>query len=175
MAVSRFAVCRADNAGAVHLICRLPSDAGKDALLNKPEEFRLHQERQITDFVEEQYPAGGPLDIPVMAPLGTGEGAPLVTEQLALDQFIGDRRAIDGDKRLIGARRNLVNELRRDLLANTTLASENRELSIFSRVSTAIRLGASFPTRRVSLPPWPKLDQLSNALTRSDTSYGLMM
>ena len=49
-----------------------------------------------------------------------------MAEQLALDQVVGDRSAIDRDKRLIGARRDLVNKLGRRLLADAALAGNQQ-------------------------------------------------
>src|SRR3981189_2597456 len=59
-----------------------------------------------------------------MARLGAGKGALLVAEQLALDEFIGNRRAIDRDEGILSAGRDLVNELRRHFLADATFAGE---------------------------------------------------
>src|SRR4029077_21287606 len=83
----------------------------------------LHQHRQFADFVEEKYPAAGPFDKPMMSRLRAGEGALLVAEQLALDQLVRDRAAIDRDKRLFGARRDLMNKFGCHLFADTALPS----------------------------------------------------
>jgi hypothetical protein len=56
-----------------------------------------------------------------MPGLGTREGAPLVPEQMTFDQITRNGGAIDGDERFLGARRDLMNETRRDLLADATL------------------------------------------------------
>src|SRR5215472_11155744 len=116
---------RADNART--RIDRLfAPDTGEGALLEQAQQLRLHRERQLTDLVEKQDPITGALDISVMSGLGAGEGALLVAEQLALDQFAGNRRAIDRNKGLIGARRVLVNKTCRDLLADAALAGEQQ-------------------------------------------------
>ena len=90
--------------------------------MKQAQQLLLHRERQLADLVEKQDLVAGPLDISVMSGLGAGEGTLLVAEQLALDQFAGNRRAIDRDEWLIGARRVLVNKTRRDLLADAALA-----------------------------------------------------
>ena len=55
-------------------------------LLQDAQQLDLRLERQLADLVEEQRPAVRQLE-PPLAPLhGAGEGALLVTEQLALDQ-----------------------------------------------------------------------------------------
>src|ERR1043166_7634302 len=50
------------------------------------------------------------------------EGALLVAEQLALEQRLGQRGAVDGDERLAAARREIVDPLRDELLARARLA-----------------------------------------------------
>ena len=59
-----------------------------------------------------------------MPGLGTGEGAPLVAEQLALDEFMSG--AVDCDERLARARRDPVNESRRYLLADAALTGDQQ-------------------------------------------------
>ena len=64
-------------------------------------------ERQVADLVEQQRPLVGAADQagPVLARVG--EGAPAVAEQLALDQRLGQRGAVDGHE-LAGPARQLV-------------------------------------------------------------------
>src|SRR3984893_17655034 len=67
----------------------------------------------------------------VMAGLGTGEGAPLVAEQQALDEFARDSCTIDPDERVLGAPRDPVNETSRHLLADAALpGNEQRAVDI---------------------------------------------
>ena len=48
--------------------------------------------RQLADLVEEDRPAVGELEAPLAPLQGPGEGAPLVAEQLGLDQALGAAR-----------------------------------------------------------------------------------
>src|SRR5206468_9368739 len=53
-----------------------------------------------------------------------GEGALLVTEQLGLEQLLGERRAVDGDERLALTWRPLVHEVGDHFLAGPRLAGD---------------------------------------------------
>ncbi len=55
---------------------------------------------------------------------GVGERAPLVTEQLALEHRLGERRAVDPDERPARAARQLVERPRDELLARPGLATD---------------------------------------------------
>src|SRR5262249_23527824 len=59
----------------------------------------LQQQGHVADLIEKQGTAGG-LDDLAPAPLlpGTGEGARAVAEQLAFNERLGKRGAVDGDK-----------------------------------------------------------------------------
>src|SRR6266511_6001987 len=61
------------------------ADALERPVLQNAQQFRLHLQRQVTDFVEEQCPAVGGLEAPKPALDGTRKGALLMPEQLALD------------------------------------------------------------------------------------------
>ena len=53
-----------------------------------------------------------------------GEGALFVTEDLALEERVGDRRAVDRDEGERVARAELVNRLRHELLAGAGLPGD---------------------------------------------------
>ena len=66
---------------------------------------------------------------PMRRSRGVGEGAPLVAEQLALDQPVGDRGAVDGDEGTLAARPQIVDGPRDQLLAGAALApDQHRDL-----------------------------------------------
>ena len=65
------------------------------ALLEHAELRRLRGPRQVADLVEEQRAAIGGADEPRVVGLGAGERALLVPEQLALDEVLGERAAVD--------------------------------------------------------------------------------
>src|SRR5260370_30580668 len=57
---------------------------------------------------------------------GSGECAALVTEQLVLHQSFGDCRAVQGDKRLLAARGQMMDRAGKQLLARTAFPEEQR-------------------------------------------------
>ena len=77
----------------------------------------MHRERQVGHFVQEQCPAIGRLKKAVAIAFGAGERALLVAEELALHQILGNRSAVDGDERQLGARSLEMDHPRRQLLA----------------------------------------------------------
>ena len=72
--------------------------------LERAEELRLQRARQVVHFVEEQRSVARELEQTLFAGVRAAECAALVTEQLRLEQRFGDRRAIDGDERLVRRR-----------------------------------------------------------------------
>src|SRR5690606_13766264 len=84
----------------------------------------LERERQLADLVEEERAALGELEAPGARAVRAGEGAALDAEELALEQVLRDRRAIDRDERPRPPRRELVERARRELLAGAALAGE---------------------------------------------------
>ncbi len=85
----------------VHRNCLRPADA-LEGLLEQAQEFDLGAGRQITDFVEKsaQMRLSEAANAPLRRP---GKRAALVTEQFAFQQVFGNRRAINRDKRPLGA------------------------------------------------------------------------
>ena len=82
-----------------------------------------------------------------------GEGAALVAEELALDQVLGDRRAVDLDERLVAARRVLVQRARDELLAGAALAGDEHG---GRRVGDALEHGVELEDGSGSAPMMPK-------------------
>src|SRR6185436_16671026 len=99
-------------------------DAAELALLQKAQQLRLRAERHLADLVEEQRPAVRGLDQPRAIAIGAGERAAHVSEELALDQVLRQRRAVDGGERLRAPRRVAVNRARDQLLAGAGLAED---------------------------------------------------
>ena len=92
-------------------------DALELALLQDPEQLHLQVGGQIADLVEEQAPAVGQLEAALAGGDGAGEGALLVTEQLGLEQALGERGAVDLDERPRRPRARVVDRLGDQLLA----------------------------------------------------------
>jgi len=62
------------------------------------QQLHLHRQRQGADLVEKQGAAVGLLEPAGARGQGAGEGALFMTEQLRLDQALGEGAAIDGDE-----------------------------------------------------------------------------
>ena len=75
------------------------ADAADLAAVEDAQELRLEIERELADLVEEQRAAVGGLDQALLVGAGAGEAALGVAEQLARDQLVRDRAAVDDDER----------------------------------------------------------------------------
>src|SRR5439155_23330523 len=91
-----------DGAGALF------TDPLEIALLQHPQQLALQLQRNFADLVEEQRAAVGEFEPADAVAHRAGEGAADVTEELALEQFARDRRAIDPDQRPVAAVARLV-------------------------------------------------------------------
>ena len=69
------------------------------ARLERAEELRLHRERHLADLVEEERAAVRLLEGARAVRDGAGEGAAHVAEELALEQVLRDRAAVDRQRR----------------------------------------------------------------------------
>ncbi len=74
------------------------ADGAEFPLLNEAEEFDLHLERQVADFVEEGGAAIGKFDETAFVLGGAAEGSLDVTEELAFHQGADQGAAIDGNE-----------------------------------------------------------------------------
>ncbi len=84
------------------------ADALEFTVLDDPQQLLLHPGAGGGQLVEEQGAAVGPLEAALMALGGPGEGARLVAEQLGLQQALAQGGAVDGDKALIPAIREIM-------------------------------------------------------------------
>ncbi len=100
------------------------ADAAKLARLEDAQELGLHVEREIADFVEEHRAALGELERALARGDRARERAALVAEELALDERVAHRAAVDDDERLALSRRVLDDGAREDVLAGARLALE---------------------------------------------------
>src|SRR5439155_12540736 len=75
-----------------------PSDPADLLVLQHAQELGLQAERQVADLVEEQRAAVRHLEQPGLGGMGVRKGAALVTEQLGLDEVLGECRAVHGDE-----------------------------------------------------------------------------
>src|SRR5690606_10840274 len=84
------------------------SDAGDLALLQNPQQLRLHRGTDVADLVEKDRASVGRLEEPLSFRHRTGECALRMTEQLGLEHPLGQRRAVDRDEGAAAARTRLV-------------------------------------------------------------------
>ncbi len=84
----------------------------------------LHPRWRVSDLVEQKRTASRPLEHSRAALDGAGEGALLVPEELALEQRLGQRAAVDRHEGPRRARAGPVDGARHDLLAHARLARD---------------------------------------------------
>src|SRR5262249_42329672 len=87
---------------------------------------------QVAIRVEERGPAGTLLELANTLAVGPGEGPLLVTEQLALEEGVRNRRAVDRQERLVCALGMLINSAGHEFLAGAGLA-ENEDGGVGAR------------------------------------------
>src|ERR1041384_2441176 len=105
------AVRRRDDAGVVRDLL-VTADRPHRSLLECAQKLGLHAERHLADLVEAQRATAGLQEQSLARSACVGKRALDVSEQLALEQRLGDRRAVDRDERARGATTTLVNGVR---------------------------------------------------------------
>src|SRR5262249_34015812 len=90
----------------------------------RTQDLRLEEQRQVADLVEEERAAVRQLELSRLSRRGSREGPFFVTEELGLEQILGNRRAVDGDKRAVGPRAERVQRPGEELLARPALSLE---------------------------------------------------
>ena len=94
------------------------------SLLQNAQQLWLQLDRKVADFVQEQRPSMSELEPPGLARMRSRERAALASEQLALDQRGGQRRAVERDEFPRRPRTAPVNRARDQLLASPGLAQQ---------------------------------------------------
>ena len=115
------------------------ADALELLLLEHAQELRLQVERQVADLVQEERAAVGQLEAPDPPRDGAGERAPLVAEQLALEQRRGDGGAVDLDERPLAPRGSAGGSAR---------AISSLPVPVSPRMRTAASVAATVSTSR---------------------------
>src|SRR5205823_9363659 len=82
------------------------------AFLQHPEQFHLHARRELADLVEKKCSARRLREATILLRDRSGERTLLVAEELALEDRLGDRRAVDGDERSFRTRALVVDVAR---------------------------------------------------------------
>src|SRR6185436_7538781 len=95
--VERRAARRRDDAH-VGLDEARPAQRREALVLQEAQQLRLQLQRHVAQLVQEQRAAVRGLDQARLAALRRRVRALLVAEQLALDELLGDGRAVDGDQ-----------------------------------------------------------------------------
>src|SRR6185312_10976150 len=126
---------------------RQAADAQHLALLDDAQELDLDRQRQLADLVEEHGPAVGGLEQAALGLERAGEGAALVAEELALEQALAQRRAVQPEERSPRARRSAVDALGEHLLADAGLA-EQQHVDVARRHARDQRLEPRHRRRR---------------------------
>ncbi len=93
-------------------------------LLQEAQQLGLQRRRDLADLVEEQRPPLGHLDPPRLIADRAGERPLGVSEQLARQQLLRQRRAVGDHERARGARALAVDGARQDALAGAVLAGD---------------------------------------------------
>ena len=104
----------------IHLDWLATADGLDHPLLDGPQQFDLHVQGQVADFVQKEGAAVGQLE--AADPVGhrTGEGAAFVAKEFALNEFPGNGPAVHRHQVLLGARRAVVQGLGHQFLSGAT-------------------------------------------------------
>ena len=139
----------------VHRSFRLAAQPAHFMIFQYAQQLRLRGRRHFADFVQQQRAAVRQFEAADSPLGGTGERTPLVAENFALHQGLGDRRTVDGHKGTTGSRRKLVQRARQTSLpvpvspVINTDAGDGATCSIRRMIS---RIGRLSPTRSPSRP-----------------------
>src|SRR5439155_1437307 len=127
------------------------------SFLQRPQQLRLSGEGKVDDLIEEKASALGKLELPRLSLMCPGERALLIAEELRLDQGVGNRAAVDGDKRLLATGAQLMDRPSDEFLASAGLAlDEDRERGVGHLLDLLDNLSHS-PTQ-AHQPPQRALD-----------------
>src|SRR5262249_23480890 len=100
---------------------RRPAHGADLAVLEDAEQRGLDREARFADLVEEEGAAVGRLEEPASGAIGAGERAADVAEELALEERVGERRAVRREERPARPRAVVVDRARDQLLAGARL------------------------------------------------------
>ena len=98
------------------------ADRLETLLVERAQHFGLRAQAHVAHFVQEERAAVGLLEFSDLVLVGAGEAALDVAEHLALDQLLGNRRAVDLHEGLGRARTHGVERARHQFLAGAALA-----------------------------------------------------
>ena len=107
----------------VDLDRRRAADGDDLALLEDAQQLHLDRERRLADLVEEERAAARDLEHAVLVADRAREAPLHVAEELALEQVLRQRAAVDRDERGVRPAAPVVDRLRDELLARAALAA----------------------------------------------------
>ena len=107
-------VGRGDDAH-VNFDLAVPAQTVERLTVEHAQQFDLSLQLQFADFVEEQRSLVGQFEQPGLGRIGAAESAFFISEEFALDEILGKRRAVDVDPRPAAAMRRLVNRCARSV------------------------------------------------------------
>ena len=122
--VRKFTIARRDHAHVDRKLLAL-ADARDAPRFERPEQHRLHVERQLTHLVEKQRAPVRELEAALALRQRAREGAFLMAEKLALEQIGRNRAAVDGYEGFAAALREVVDVPGDDFLARAGLAENH--------------------------------------------------
>ena len=99
-------------------------------MLERPQELGLHTDRQLADLVQKQRAAVRRLEEARLRFDRAGKRSAHMTKELALEERVDHRRAVDGDKGLLAPRADLVERARHQLLPRARLAAHQNDLGV---------------------------------------------
>ena len=118
------AVRRGEHANVDAGVRAVGADALQLAGFEESKQRRLHAQAHLADLVEEHGAVVGRLEDAGLVPIGAGEAAPDVPEQLGLEQRVGDARTVERDQACQPARASLMDQCGDDLLADAGLSGD---------------------------------------------------
>ena len=123
------------------------TDTLNDALLQEAQQLGLQRRGHIADLVQEQRATGRGFDLARCLPGRTGKGAFFIAEQLALQQVLGNRSTVNGDKASFLSLAQLMQRLGHQLLTGTRLAQDQhrgiRRRDLFHRAADLQHAGTA--------------------------------
>src|SRR5688500_8546840 len=143
---------RRNDAGR-HVHATRGAEPDDDSLFQHTQQLRLCGQGKLADLVEEQRAFTRALERTLSRRVRARERAALVTEQLTLDELLGQRRAVHGDEWLLRSPTQAMNVPGNELLPGAALsddeyrARDRRDAG--DRVLELLHRGAGTPQRRV--------------------------
>ena len=134
--IGQVPVGRGDHADVDARLRVVRADGLDLAVLEKPQEQRLHPQAHFADFVEEQRAPVRELELPPLVAVGAGEAALHVSEELRLQQRLGEAGAVHRHERRQLACRTTVDIACDQILADAALARDQRLGGAFCRAGS---------------------------------------